>query len=150
MPVGSSLADYCYHACLQIDRKETRWGETGPKLVQQAKDSLGMQECAVSPTAFYPIDYWKIEEFFEDRELAPETYGVHLWHAMWKNRRIDPAGLFPPDCMYERFRRQFLTDFTPAILSIKQCEKIERKLSRLNAPKKTNLLKRMLRRRRAA
>jgi len=135
-PAGSPLAAFCYDACLRIDRKKTRWGETGPRLMQKAIDTLGMSDAVQPPTAFYPIDYWKMEGFFENGQLPAETRGVHLWQAMWKSGGIDPEGRFPPKCLYEQLRRRFLTDYIPPNLSERPYQPIAEDLANAAASPK--------------
>jgi hypothetical protein len=142
MPAGSPVARYCYEACCRVDRKRTRWGEIGPQLLQQALQTLGMSDCILPTAVFYPIDYWRIEQFFENRELPAESVAVHLWHAIWRSRGIDPDGWFPPECIYEQMRRRFITAYLPQYLTESQRRRVVARLARANAQRTPSRLKR--------
>jgi hypothetical protein len=141
MPVGSEVARYCYDTCLGIDRQKTRWGETGPELLQRAVTRFGLAGFIQPPDTFYPIDYWRVEKFFEEYQLPSETRAVHLWNAVWRSRGIDPDGLFPPNCLYERLRRQFIASYIPGDLTREQCDKIAAQLAQSNAPRSISRFK---------
>jgi hypothetical protein len=138
LPAGSVVAQYCYDVCLAVDRRETRWGETGPQLLQRAVERFDLASCVQPPEAFYPIDYRRIEQFFEDYPLSSETLAVHLWHAVWRARGIDPDGVFPPNCLYERLRRRFITNYATPELTALECQQISAKLARANAPREAS------------
>ena len=147
-PVGSSLARYCYEACLQIDREKMQWGATGPKLVQAAIQKLDMGDSVQPPEVLYEIDYCDLERLFNDCELPTETCGVHLWQAMWKDRGIDVDGPFPPECLYERMRRRFLPGYESPIMSKREAQKLIAKLAYKNSPggiKRRSRINRLLR-----
>jgi hypothetical protein len=133
-PARSPLAKYCYEACQSIDRETIQWGATGPKLVQAAVLALGMGDCIEPPEAFYEIDYSDIGRLFSDCQLPEETYGVHLWQAIWKDYGIDLEGPFPTDCLYERMRREFLPDYQSPVLNERQCRQIAARLARACSP----------------
>ena len=141
-PSDSPLAGYCFEACLKMDRKKLVWGATGPKLMQAAIRDLGMDDCIQPPAVFYEIDYWGLEQLFSRRELPADTCGVHLWQAMWKDRGIDIDGPFPPECLYERMRRQFLPHYHPPALSERECRRVAAQLARANSPTRRKRLQR--------
>lgn len=142
-PAGSPLAGHCYEQCLRIDRRSIRWGEIGPLLLQQAIDTLEMADCVQPPDVFYPVDYWRIHHLFEDRPLPSDSRAVHLWHAIWRSRGIDPGGVFPPECTYEQLRRRFLADHRPPLLSDEELQRVRAELSKALAPRRPHYLKRL-------
>lgn len=141
MPAQSRLARFCYEASLGVDRSCAKWGAIGPKLLQQAINTLGMSDCVQPPDVFYPIDYWRIDQFFEGRDLPSETCALHLWHAMWQARGIDPNRWFPPDCLYEKMRCRFITGYEPANTTEEQRQRIIADLIKANAPLSPSRLK---------
>lgn len=147
-PVGSPLAQNCYEACQRIDREQIQWGATGPKLVQTAVHELGLSDSVQPPEVFYDIDYWDLGRLFAESELASEACGVHLWQAIWKDRGIDVDGPFPPECLYERMRRQFLTEYEPQTMSERESRRLAARIAHKNSPsriKRRTRINRLLR-----
>ncbi len=142
-PPDSDLAQQCYQYCLSIDRDKLKWGVIGPRLVDAVVRELGMETCFQPPSTFCPIDYWRIGELFEARPVPSHSHAVHLWHAMWNWQGIDPDGVFPPDCLWEQLRRQYLPNHETPQLSQTELEFLRRRLAKVNGPPRVSVLKRL-------
>jgi hypothetical protein len=111
LPPGSEFARHAWAICESRDPARIEWGETGPRLVTQAVDALGLHEFVRSVATFCPIDYpdW-------ERALAPnggtafgaETHAVHLWHEMWRLAGRSKDADYPEGCLYEEWKRRWL------------------------------------------
>jgi len=133
-PAGSRLALRCYEESRRIAADNLPWGTTGPKLIDRIVSELGMDDCVQPPEAFYEIDFDDFGRLFSNEELPDETYGLHLWQAMWKDYGIDVDGPFPASCLYERLRRKFLSNYQPRELGERETHRIITKLIRANSP----------------
>ncbi|MEO1496463.1 MAG: hypothetical protein AAFV43_04860 [Planctomycetota bacterium] len=142
-PIGSPLMRRCLEIFAQVDVQTAPWGSTGPLLLQQAIDDTGMADIAEPPDVFYPIDYWRIEQLFEDADPPADTVGVHLWNAVWAKRGIDPGAPMPPDCLYEQMRRCFVRGYEPPRLSEAEADRLAAELHAANEPRPRSLLGRL-------
>ena len=135
-PVGSSLMEYCYRACQDVDLERIEWGEIGPRLLERALHELNMLECIQSPSVFYPVNFWELGQLFDDRPVPEHAHAIHLWHARWKHTGIDPDGNFPPDCIWEKLRQEFLPGYAPPKLSPNEIAWLNSRLARLTTPRR--------------
>jgi hypothetical protein len=134
-PIDSPFIWHCYRFCRSIDQANAAWGCTGPRLVERAIHELKMVECLEAPSVFYPVDYWQIGQLFEDRPIPAGSHSVHLYHAVWRHYDIDPNGTFPPECMWENLRRQFLPEYVSPRLSEPEITRLRSRLARTTTPR---------------
>lgn len=106
-PVGSHVLEYCYRACRQADKAQLSWGAIGPQLFTRAVEHLAPELRALEPEAFYPIDYFAVNQLIDGTELPRNSYSIHLWHSKWNHQRMDPNGVYRDDCIYEQLKRRF-------------------------------------------
>lgn len=139
-PAGSPLMERCLEIFAGVDPDHAPWGSTGPLLLAEAMSDTRMDDIAQPPDVFYPIDYWRIEELFNDGDPPADTVGVHLWNAVWAKRGIDPGAPMPPDSLYEQMRRCFLPDYEPPRLSQIEIARIAADLEIANTPRPKSLL----------
>lgn len=142
-PAGSPLLERCIQEFEQTDPRTAQWHSTGPALLNRVVHDMGLEACLQEPNVFYPIDFWRIEQFFEEYEPAPNTAGIHLWNAMWRKRRIDPGAPMPPNCLYEQLRRCFIRGYEPPELTEFELRRIEKDLALANAPRPKDLIGRI-------
>src|SRR6266849_5770218 len=57
LPPGSALAAYAWSVCQSKDPASLVWGETGPRLVTEAVEKLGLWHCVKPAATFCPIPY---------------------------------------------------------------------------------------------
>jgi hypothetical protein len=60
------------------------------------------------PEYFYPIDYWRVEQFLRDTPLPTECHAIHLWNSQWLYHGLDPDARYPANSLYERLRHEYL------------------------------------------
>lgn len=109
-PAGSPLAEFAFDISNSKDPAKVKWGETGPRLLQQAVERFQLQAHVQRASAFCPID-WPDWEWVLDpeREIAfgPETFAVHLWNEVWRRNGRDKDAGYPPGCLFERLKSRY-------------------------------------------
>jgi hypothetical protein len=109
-PSGSPAMALALSRCQARDPATLRWGETGPKLVGEVVEVLGLQRFVAPPAAFCPIGYGGWRQLIEapPPSLPSEAYAVHFWNEMWRLAGHDKDAGYPAECLYERFKRRHL------------------------------------------
>ncbi len=111
-PAGSAVIEYCYRVSIGKNPEELIWGETGPVLLNEAIEKFDLTDYVASPEVFCPVDYWSWEKFLDeshDRNLLSNSQAVHLWNEMWRRANIDKSGDFSGNCIYEQFKKRYLS-----------------------------------------
>jgi len=110
-PRGSDFSRYCWEVCQSKDSAQLRWGETGPRLVGEALQELGLQGYLQGPETFCPIRYRSWEQVLDpefNMQWDRNTRAVHLWQELWRRNRRDKNQRYPPKCLYEQLRSAYL------------------------------------------
>jgi hypothetical protein len=105
-PAGSPLMEYCWERC-QADRSRQVRGETGPRLMAEALESVPTPVRILEPSAFNPIDYWQVWQLIRERQMPERCYAIHLWNSKWQRERLDPDAVYDLECIYEQLKRRF-------------------------------------------
>lgn len=108
-PPHHPLANYCWNECLAKDRSKIVWGETGPRLLEEAIHLLKLQRKVLPHKAFCPINYYDFQRLVSptDRNLG-DSYAIHFWNEMWRRQGLDKDGNYSQDSIYEKLKREFL------------------------------------------
>ncbi|KAJ8452904.1 hypothetical protein Cgig2_014667 [Carnegiea gigantea] len=88
------------------------WGHNGPYMVSRVVMKVAFNDPAydfniMSPTAFYPVDWFRIPKYFrrpknanetqwtydEDYQLKQRSYAIHLWNHVSSRLRIEEQSL---------------------------------------------------------
>jgi hypothetical protein len=112
VPPDSAVMAYVYRRCLELGNERKRWGTTGPRLLREGVEQLGLQGFAVDPAVFVPIDWpdWKRSlEPGREWRFAPETHSVHLWNSLWAKAGYDRDAAYPATSLYEALKRRYLS-----------------------------------------
>jgi hypothetical protein len=108
MPRGSAAMRECYDVCARVDKSKLRWGETGPLLVTHSFLRHGLDEHALPPDAFYPVDWWNTPDLVtKPLSVGPATYAIHLWNQIWKANGLDKDAVYPAGCAYDELKRRY-------------------------------------------
>lgn len=110
-PAGSALMAYAWEVCQSKNPARLVWGETGPRLMSKAVKKLGLERYKTTYRTFCPIDYeqWRtllqpgLDVLFDER-----TSAIHLWNEMWRLAGQDKNAPYPPTCLYEKLKRNYL------------------------------------------
>lgn len=108
-PAGSKPMWFCWEKASKVDRLNVKWGTIGPKLISKAVFKYDLEEFAVPPYVFCPVDWFVAE----DNPVVPDcdtsrSHAVHLWHEMWRRNGIDKDADFDPNSLYERLKHDIL------------------------------------------
>jgi mannosyltransferase OCH1-like enzyme len=110
-PAGSSVMAYAWQVCQTKKPELLVWGETGPKLMQQAVKKFALELYQQRAQVFCPVDYekWRVslQPGFANAFDA-ETYAVHLWNEMWRKAGQQKDADYPATCLYEQLKQAYL------------------------------------------
>ena len=114
-PSGSPLLAYAWGVCQEKKPEELVWGETGPRLLGEAVGKYSLERFKRSYQVFCPIGYSDWETLIQPGEskVNDETYAIHLWNEMWRHWGKDKNAQYPHDCLYERLKREYLSEQAP-------------------------------------
>jgi mannosyltransferase OCH1-like enzyme len=109
-PRGAEIMSYMWDVCQTKDPAKLVWGETGPELMEQAVEKFAMQRYVKPWKVFCPIGFrdWTRVLDPEPPLVDAESYGIHLWHEMWRAGHQDKDIHYHPDSLYEKLRSQYL------------------------------------------
>ncbi len=106
-PTGSPLMQFCWDTSWQADRATVRWGQIGPKLMDQAVRQLDVAVQTLEPSVFYPINFWQVWQLVRGGEIPVGCSAIHLWNSQWRYNRLNPDAVFRADCIYEQLKEKF-------------------------------------------
>lgn len=121
VPTGSEIMEYCYAQAARRDPASLEWGDTGPKLMNQAVHRFGLQDRVAQPAEFCPVNYWqwhrlisgsRFVNWLETKRLDTSQC-VHLWNEMWRRNDVNKDRDFPENCLYEQLKRKYLSPLPP-------------------------------------
>jgi hypothetical protein len=125
-PPGDPLMRYCLDRAMAVDLASAEYGEIGPALVERAVDETGAADAVVPWRTFCPIGVrqaqslvrgwltlqgYRVAQFLLRRPVSvidSRSCGVHLWHEMWRQGKLDVGGRYPASSLYERLKAQYL------------------------------------------
>lgn len=124
-PPGDPLIRYCLDRSMEVDLSSAEYGAIGPALVERAVKETGAADTVVPWRTFCPIGVRQVRSLvcgsptLQGHRVAQallqrpvsvidsRSYGVHLWHEMWRHAKLDVAGHYPASSLYERFKAQY-------------------------------------------
>jgi mannosyltransferase OCH1-like enzyme len=111
-PPGSDVMSYAWRVCESKDPERIIWGETGPRLMAAAVREFSLESYTQAPEVFCPIGYadWhKVLEPDAELKLSDRSYAIHLWNERWRAAGQDKNATYPADCLYEEWKRSYLS-----------------------------------------
>jgi hypothetical protein len=109
-PAGSRLMRFAWESCLSKEPHKIEWGETGPRLMQQAVARFQLERFRKPYTTFCPVTHPRWRSMLEADAgpmLPGDAYAVHLWNELWRRAGQDKNGLYPASSLYERLKRRY-------------------------------------------
>jgi hypothetical protein len=124
-PPGTGIMKYCYEASSSKNPSDLVWGEIGPRLLDSAVRKFGLLDYVSPHGAFTTID-WPFTERYVDGSFHISwlerikinlfnSYSLHLYHEMWRQKGLDKNGSFHRNSLYERLKKRYLS--TAALLT---------------------------------
>lgn len=108
VPPNSRVMLECYAVCMEVNKSELQWGESGPRLVTQRFARHHLDRFSLPPAAFCPIDWWNAQKLVsEPWHERPESYAIHFWNEVWRFQGLDKDATYPPDSTYETLKRRY-------------------------------------------
>lgn len=114
-PARADFLAYCTEYCGGMDVTRFTWGQIGPELLDDAVWRFGLGGFRVPVNYFNPVDYFRFTEFTEpefDFSRLVESFGVHLWHQMWRATNTDPWATWSRDSLIGMLKARYLEDET--------------------------------------
>jgi len=108
-PAGSAVMQRAWDLCAQKDPSRIRWGETGPRLLDEVVASLCMQSFVQPPVTFCPIRHGEWESLVDANAPAiqDDALALHFWNEMWRRNDRDKDAAYDPRCLYERLKARY-------------------------------------------
>ncbi len=109
-PAGSSLLAHTCRVCRAKNPDELRWGETGPRLLDEAVGLFALERYVKPAQVFCPLGYLEWAGVLDPRAnllFDESTYAVHLWNEMWRRADRNKNDQYHPDCLYEQLKRKY-------------------------------------------
>jgi len=109
-PADSQLMSFAWEVCLSKDPQKIHWGETGPRLMQEAVTKFQLERFRKPYTTFCPVTHPRWRALLEanmNTTLSNDAYAVHLWNELWRRAGQDKNGLYPASCLYEQLKRRY-------------------------------------------
>jgi mannosyltransferase OCH1-like enzyme len=110
-PVDSALMAYAAGVCRSKDPEQLMWGETGPRLLDEAIRRFSLEEALKPHQVFCPLGFEEWADVLDpgaSSAFDESTRAVHLWNEMWRRQNRDKNGRYHPDCLYEQLKRKYL------------------------------------------
>jgi len=110
-PPASEVMEYAWQTCRSKDPAHLRWGETGPRLIEDALKLFSLEKYLKPFDAFCPLGYLEWDRVLDPAAnllFGQSTYAVHLWNEMWRRNGRDKNDQYHPDCLYEQLKRRYL------------------------------------------
>ena len=111
VPVGSEVMAYTWQTCLGKNRQELKWGEIGPRLMNEAVRKFVLDPFVKPSSVFCPIGFKAWGEVLDPTiawAFDETTYAIHLWNEMWRQDQQDKNRRYHPDCLYEQLKQRYL------------------------------------------
>ena len=109
-PAGSDVMAYAWGVCQTKSPEHLVWGETGPKLMDEAVRKFALEKYTQPPCVFSPLGFWEWHRLLETENeptLHPDTRAIHLWNEKWRQAGQDKNASYPEDCLYEQLKRKY-------------------------------------------
>jgi len=111
VPPGSSVMQYAWEACEQMNVKELQWSQCGPTLLRRAVEGCSLEQYVQAWEVFCPLHFSVWEQLLDPAlrwSFGDETRAIHLWNELWRRSGQDKDAPYSPACLYEQLKRRYL------------------------------------------
>ncbi len=107
--------EFTLKTCLSKDPREIQWGETGPRLMQEAVAKFHLEHFRKPYPTFCPVIHprWRSVLEADTDALPDDAYAVHLWNELWRRAGQDKNRIYPPSSLYEQLKRRYQLQAEP-------------------------------------
>jgi hypothetical protein len=116
-PAGSGIIEFCYVNSLKKASADIEWGSIGTQLITEAVERFELSGYVRSYEVFNPIDWWNWRDIISGglgarikikARIRRQAHAVHFWNQMWTWSGINKDGVYHPQSLYEKLKRQYL------------------------------------------
>ena len=110
VPPGSSVMQYAWDVCEQLDVSELKWSQCGPALLKRAIEACGLEDGVQPWEVFCPVHFSFWEQMLDPDiqwRFGENTRAIHLWNELWRREGRDKDAPYPEACLYEQLRRRY-------------------------------------------
>lgn len=110
-PPGTQFLKDCLDFMGTRGHQNLHWGELGINLISRMVFRNGLEKYIQLPEIFCPVSVLGFDVFFHPSgyELPGESHALHWWHEIWKRRQMNKSDTFPANCLYECFKKSYLS-----------------------------------------
>lgn len=107
---NSGVMGYCLKTAENINKEDLEWSTIGPKLLSKAVFDNWLEDYVLSPECFCPINWFDAEKdpLVEKFPNTDNAYAIHMWHEMWRRKKIDKNAKFNKNCLFEKLKNDIL------------------------------------------
>ena len=92
-----------------IDVNAAEWTATGGQVLGDLVVQHGLNDAALQPSVFCPVDFWSFTDLITGIVTLPENcYAVHFWNEMWRRNFFNKNTQYAPLTLYERLKAYYL------------------------------------------
>jgi hypothetical protein len=108
VPKKSELMKYLFNTANSKNKEELKWGQIGPKLMDEGIKKFKLEKYVQMPEVFCPISFHHVEQMFQVYIIENSMYTVHLWNEYWRRKNLDKNKTYDPKCIYEVLKKKYL------------------------------------------
>jgi hypothetical protein len=111
VPAGSAIMRQAWETCEKMDTSELKWSQCGPTLMKALVAEHSLQPYVQPPAVFCPLHFSEWERMLDPEKpgkFDESTHAVHLWNELWRRSSQDKNASYPPECLYEHLKRDYL------------------------------------------
>lgn len=109
-PPASPVLEYAWRTCQDRDPGQLIWGETGPRLLDEAVRRFSLEAFVMRTRIFCPLPpqaWQRVLEPSAEGILSEASFAIHLWNEMWRRNSQDKDLSYSPDCLYEQLKSRY-------------------------------------------
>ncbi len=107
---GSEVFRHLWDVARAKEHAEMGWCEIGPPLIRETVRRFGLERFVYPAEAFCPVPHARwYDTFLPGRcpEFGVDTFGVHLWHELWRRGGLDKDEEYGPRSLYEILKARY-------------------------------------------
>ena len=111
VPSGSTIMQYLWETCEQMDISELKWSQSGPTLLGKAVEKFSLQRYVQPWEVFCPVHFSVWEKMLDPSiswDFSTQTHAIHLWNELWRRSNQDKDQRYDANCLYERLKARYL------------------------------------------
>jgi mannosyltransferase OCH1-like enzyme len=118
-PPGSRVMQYAWDFCRNIDPKQLKWGQVGPRLAAEIVEVFSLHRFVRPPNVFCPLHFTDRTRILDPSikwNFGDETYAIHMWNELWRRDNQSKDATYPEGCLYEKLKWRYLPSYRNEVL----------------------------------